>query len=164
MAWDFNFPRKPSIDAGRDAKADLDDIKMGVKSWSDIWGELGSDATTAAFRKALDVGELLKAKRAVEAMLSAEFGQPVTIPDSYMFSLSPNPTTQTDAPGVDAPEEPTEPEEVEQPEEEPEEPLEEEPDSLESTQEEAQGGEQPVEKEDSAETRPKGRDLFGAHT
>ena len=161
MAWDFNFPRKPSIDAGRDAAADLNDIKMGVKSWSDIWGELGSDATTAAFRKALDVAELLKAKRAVEAMLSAEFGEPVTIPDSYMFSLSPNPTTQTDAPGVDVA---AEPEEAEEPQEEPEESIEEEAETSQSVQEDVQGGEKPVEKEDSAETRPKGRDLLGAQT
>jgi hypothetical protein len=155
MAWDFNFPRKPSIDAGRDAAADLNDVKMGVKSWSDIWGELGTDAPTAAFRKALDVAELLKAKKAVEEMLTAEFGEPVTIPDSYMFSLSPNPTTQTDAPGVDEGAEPSEPisasPEDERPVEEP-------------VGDEAAGGDEPVEKEDSAETRPRGRDLLGAQT
>jgi hypothetical protein len=166
MAWDFNMPRKPSIDAGRDAAADLNDIKMGVKSWSDIWGELGTDATTAAFRKALDVGELLKAKKAVEAMLSEEFSEPVTIPDSYMFSLSPNPTTQPDAPGVDSGPEPVE--HGEEPTEPVEEPAEEvppeEPEPPVPVGDEAEGGNKPVVKEDSAETRPRGRDLLGAQT
>jgi Phage portal protein, lambda family len=157
MAWDFNFPRKPSIDAGRDAAADLNDIKMGVKSWSDIWGELGTDATTAAFRKALDVAEMLKAKKAIEQMLSEEFGEPVTIPDSYMFSLSPNPTTQTDAPGVDEGAQPAEPGPAG-------EPAIEEPALTEPVGDEGAGGEDPVEKEDSAEIRPRGRDLLGAQT
>jgi hypothetical protein len=164
MAWDFNYPRKPSIDAGRDAAADLNDVKMGVKSWSDIWGELGTDAPSAAMRKALDVAELLKAKRSVEQLLASEFGEPVTIPDSYMFSLSPNPTTQPDAAGVD-----TATEEEGEPEQPEEQPLEEEPIDTEEVdkqvgQEASAGGDKPVEKEDSAETRPRGRDLLGAQT
>jgi hypothetical protein len=81
-----------------------------------------------------------------------------------MFSLSPNPTTQPDAAGVD-----TATEEEGEPEQPEEQPLEEEPIDTEEVdkqvgQEASAGGDKPVEKEDSAETRPRGRDLLGAQT
>lgn len=90
MEWDFSMPRKPSIDAGRDAQQDREDIKMGVKSWSDLAADLGGDVETLAFRKALDVLEMLKAKKLAEDMYEEQTGVQIVIPDDYMFMLTPN--------------------------------------------------------------------------
>jgi Bacteriophage capsid protein len=92
MEWDFSFPRKPSIDAGRDAQQDREDIKMGVKSWSDIHEELGTTTEVQAFRKAMDLVQMFSAKRAAEQAYEIMTGQAITLPDDYMFLLTPNGT------------------------------------------------------------------------
>jgi len=90
MEWDFSTPRKPSIDAGRDAQQDREDIKLGVKTWSDVHGELGTTTEIQAFRKAMDLVQMFKAKLAAEKAYEIMTGEQITLPDDYMFLLTPN--------------------------------------------------------------------------
>ena len=90
MEWDFSMPRKPSIDAGRDAQQDREDIKMGVKTWSDVAGELGTTVDALATRKAMDLLAWFKAKKMAEELYEIETGETIVLPDDYMFMLTPN--------------------------------------------------------------------------
>jgi hypothetical protein len=90
MEWEFSFPRKPSIDAGRDAQQDREDLKAGIRTWTDIHAELGTDTETQAFRKAMDLVAMLRAKRMAEQIYLEETGEKITLPDSYMFQFTPN--------------------------------------------------------------------------
>lgn len=90
MEWEFTLPKKPSIDAGRDAQQDREDLKACIRTWSDIHGELGTDTATQAFRKAMDLVEMLRAKRMAERLYELETGEPISLPDSYMFQFTPN--------------------------------------------------------------------------
>lgn len=90
MQWEFSFPKKPSIDAGRDAQQDREDLKACVRTWSDIHAELGTDTETQAFRKAMDLVAMLTAKKKAEQIYEEQTGEPITLPDSYMFMFTPN--------------------------------------------------------------------------
>jgi hypothetical protein len=90
MEWEFSFPKKPSIDAGRDAQQDREDLKACVRTWTDIHGELGTDTETQAFRKAMDLVAMLRAKRMAEQIYLEETGETISLPDSYMFQFTPN--------------------------------------------------------------------------
>jgi hypothetical protein len=90
MEFEFTSPKKPSIDASRNSASDINDIKMGVQSWSDIHGSLGTDTATVAFRKAMDVVEFLKAKKMAQDLYKQDTGETISIPDDYMFNLFPN--------------------------------------------------------------------------
>jgi len=92
MDWEFSMPKKPSIDAGRDAQQDREDLKAGIRTWTDIHAELGTDTETQAFRKAMDLVALLRAKRLAEQTYFEQTGEKITLPDSYMFQLTPNAT------------------------------------------------------------------------
>ena len=126
MEFEFSLPRKPSIDAGRDAQQDREDLKAGIRTWSDIHAELGTDTETQAFRKAMDLVAMLRSKRLAEQMLLEETGEKILLPDSYMFQFTPNATaassgtaaTQpgaepTSEPGAEPGTEPAEPGELE---------------------------------------------------
>jgi hypothetical protein len=95
MEWEFSFPKKPSIDAGRDAQQDREDLKACIRTWSDIHGELGTDTETQAFRKAMDLVAMLRAKKMAETLYEQETGEPITLPDSYMFQFTPNASAQS---------------------------------------------------------------------
>lgn len=90
MEWEFSFPKKPSIDAGRDAQQDREDLKACVRTWSDIHAELGTDTETQAFRKAMDLVAMLTAKKMAEQIYEEQTGEPIVLPDSYMFQFTPN--------------------------------------------------------------------------
>jgi len=90
MDWEFSLPRKPSIDAGRDAQQDREDLKAGIRTWTDIHAELGTDTDTQAFRKAMDLVAMLRAKRMAEQVYFEQTGEQITLPDSYMFQFNPN--------------------------------------------------------------------------
>jgi Phage portal protein, lambda family len=96
MEWEFSMPKKPSIDAGRDAQQDREDLKAGIRTWTDIHAELGTDTETQAFRKAMDLVAMLRAKRMAEDLYEQETGEPITLPDSYMFQFTPNANTGSD--------------------------------------------------------------------
>ena len=126
MEFEFSLPRKPSIDAGRDAQQDREDLKAGIRTWSDIHAELGTDTETQAFRKAMDLVAMLRSKRLAEQMLLEETGEKIILPDSYMFQFTPNATAAssstaaaepgtepTSEPGAEPGAEPAEPGELE---------------------------------------------------
>jgi len=92
MDWEFSLPRKPSIDAGRDAQQDREDLKAGIRTWTDIHAELGTDTETQAFRKAMDLVAMLEAKRTAEQIYFKKTGEQIILPDSYMFQFTPNAT------------------------------------------------------------------------
>jgi hypothetical protein len=92
MEWEFSLPRKPSIDAGRDAQQDREDLKAGIRTWTDIHAELGTDTETQAFRKAMDLVMMLRAKKMAEELYLEETGEEISLPDSYMFQFTPNAT------------------------------------------------------------------------
>src|SRR5215475_13504221 len=92
MDWEFSLPRKPSIDAGRDAQQDREDLKACIRTWTDIHAELGTDTETQAFRKAMDLVAFLRAKRMAEQVYFEETGEKITLPDSYLFQFTPNAT------------------------------------------------------------------------
>jgi hypothetical protein len=92
MEWEFSLPRKPSIDAGRDADQDREDLKAGIRTWTDIHTELGTDTETQAFRKAMDLVAMLRAKKMAEQIYLEETGEQIVLPDSYMFQFTPNAT------------------------------------------------------------------------
>jgi len=94
MEWEFSLPRKPSIDAGRDAQQDREDLKACIRTWSDIHAELGTDTETQAYRKAMDLVAMLRAKRMAEQLYEQETGEKIILPDSYMFQFTPNATAQ----------------------------------------------------------------------
>ena len=95
MEWEFSFPKKPSIDAGRDAQQDREDLKAGIRTWTDIHAELGTDTETQAFRKAMDLVAMLRAKRMAEQIYFQETGEKIILPDSYMFQFTPNANAAT---------------------------------------------------------------------
>jgi hypothetical protein len=101
MEWEFSFPKKPSIDAGRDALQDREDLKACVRTWTDIHGELGTDTETQAFRKAMDLVAMLKAKRMAEQIYQEETGEAINLPDSYMFQFTPNASAGSSQGGAD---------------------------------------------------------------
>jgi hypothetical protein len=96
MDWDINLPKKPSVDASRSSADDINDVKYGIKAWSDVWGEMGTDAQTQTLRKAMDVIEFMKAKKIAQDLYEAETGETIVIPDDYLFNIFPNgsPTPQ----------------------------------------------------------------------
>jgi Phage portal protein, lambda family len=100
MEWEFSLPRKPSIDAGRDAQQDREDLKAGIRTWTDIHAELGTDTETQAFRKAMDLVAMLRAKRMAEQVYFEQTGEHISLPDSYMFQFTPN-ATAASSNGID---------------------------------------------------------------
>src|SRR5246127_158050 len=121
MDWEFSLPRKPSIDAGRDAQQDREDLKACIRTWTDIHAELGTDTETQAFRKAMDLVAMLRAKRMAEQIYLEETGEKISLPDSYMFQFTPNASAGSSAttaepvtePGTEPGTEPAEPGEAE---------------------------------------------------
>ena len=101
MEWEFSMPKKPSIDAGRDAQQDREDLKACVRTWTDIHGELGTDTETQAFRKAMDLVAMLKAKKMAETVYEQETGETISLPDSYMFQFTPNASAGSSQGGAD---------------------------------------------------------------
>src|ERR1700751_440563 len=121
MEWEFSLPRKPSIDAGRDAQQDREDLKACIRPWPDIHAGLGTDTETQAFRKAMDLVAMLRAKRMAEQIYLEETGEKISLPDSYMFQFTPNASAGSSAtiaepatePGTEPSTEPADPGETE---------------------------------------------------
>jgi hypothetical protein len=98
--WEFSLPKKPSIDAGRDAQQDREDLKAGIRTWSDIHAELGTDTETQAFRKAMDLVAMLRAKKMAEQVYFEQTGEQITLPDAYMFMFTPNASGEASSAGA----------------------------------------------------------------
>lgn len=81
-------PRRVTVDAGRDAKANRDDIIAGIKTWGDHFAELGADFEEEMTRRADQAAFILN--------LARERG----IPETLLYNPSPNSTPA--APVADA--------------------------------------------------------------
>ncbi len=89
-AWDFSRPPRLTVDDGREAKAELDEVVTGTRLLSEVLGARGEDEDSFYRQRAVSVAKrkIIAAQTAAE--MSKQYGFEVTIDDREMFMQTPN--------------------------------------------------------------------------
>lgn len=92
--WDFQMPRKFSIDAGRDAAQRREDYKLGLRNRTDIHEEEGNDPEQKEDER---IAEVIRRERKIDRAIdeyAAESGRVIDRRQFYMMGPNEAPTNE----------------------------------------------------------------------